>query len=51
MEHASQDGSETPKGDRRQNDRRKVDLPVEGVDRRTGQRRSGADRRQVDRLA
>jgi hypothetical protein len=32
-------------GDRRGNDRRKVAAPIPGADRRTGERRSGSDRR------
>jgi hypothetical protein len=32
-------------GGRRQGDRRKAQLPIEGEDRRKGERRSGTDRR------
>lgn len=37
--------------ERRQDDRRKAQLPYEGKDRRQGERRSGADRRKEERRA
>jgi len=35
--------------DRRQDERRKVQLPFEGEERRVGERRSGQDRRKQER--
>ena len=46
---ANEDSDTTPTGDRRQDDRRKTQAPIEGEDRRKGQRRSGADRRATPR--
>lgn len=47
---ANDDSDTTPTGgDRRQDDRRKTQAPIEGEDRRKEQRRSGADRRGTPR--
>lgn len=37
--------------DRRVGERRKADLPFSGPDRRQGERRSGADRRETPRVS
>jgi hypothetical protein len=47
---ANDETDHTPAGDdRRKDDRRKTQEPMDGADRRKGQRRSGGDRRATPR--
>lgn len=42
--------TDAPRSDRRQTDRREETVPFAGDDRRSGERRSGNDRRQAPRV-